>query len=89
MTDPTARIPLSALPREIAPLIEGAPPSYRRFYFMVLDARIPGEQNEDGRWSVLRSDVPAIIQAAGLRLKASAAAPAKSRRTPATTIAAA
>lgn len=81
MPDTSARIPLTALPREIAPLIEGVPPSYRRFYFMALDARIPGVQGEDGRWSVLRSDVPAIIQAAGLRLKGSASAPAKSRRT--------
>ncbi len=63
------RILLVELPREVAKLIDGPPPSYRRFYVKVLDAVIPAERNDDGYWTVLSSDVPTIIATLGLRLK--------------------
>ena len=62
-------VALAALPRELADLIEGQPPSYRRLYNMVLDARIPATL-DNGRWTVRRIDLPAIVATLGLRMKA-------------------
>ncbi len=77
------RILIVELPREVAPLIEGLPPAYRSFYDMgILKARFPAERDKNGHWTVLSSDLPAIIAAMKLKPKASAAAPAKSPRRP-------
>ncbi len=59
---------LAALPRELSGLIEGHPPSYRRVYNMVLDARIPATL-VNGRWTVRRDDLPAIAATLGLQMK--------------------
>lgn len=66
----THRIRLATLSREVAPLIEGPPPSYRTFYGAVLDARIPAEKDDKGQWTVLSADMPTIIATLGLRIKA-------------------
>jgi hypothetical protein len=61
MTD-TERVPLSELPREIAALNGGRTPSYRALYNACLDRRIPADRGDNGRWTVLRRNVPLIAK---------------------------
>jgi hypothetical protein len=57
-------VPLSDLPREIAALNggRGHTPKYRELYNACVDARIPAKKGINGRWTVLRRNVPAIAR---------------------------
>ena len=61
MTD-TERVPLSELPREISALNGGHTPSYRTLYNACIDARIPADKGDNGRWTVLRRNLPLIAK---------------------------
>ena len=56
------RVPLSTLPREICALNGGRPPGYRTLYNACVDAKIPADRGENGRWTVLRRDLPLIAK---------------------------
>lgn len=58
----TERVPLPDLPREIAALNGGRSPPYRALYNACVDARIPADKGDNGRWSVLRRHVPMIAK---------------------------
>lgn len=61
------RLPLTRLPSELSRLSPGRPvPSYRQLYNQVLSARIPAEQDANGRWSVDEAQVLAIAVQLGL-----------------------
>jgi len=57
-------VPLSTLPHEISTLNGGyhRPPRYRELYNLALDAKIPAQRGENGRWTVARRDVPMIAE---------------------------
>jgi hypothetical protein len=57
-------IPLTQVPREIDKLT-GRLLSYRRLYNLILDGRVPAEQ-DNARWQIRRADLPAIITQLGL-----------------------
>jgi hypothetical protein len=59
------RIPLILLPNVLRDIAEGGDnveqePTYRDVYNAAVDARIPAERGDNGRWSVARADVPLI-----------------------------
>ena len=66
-------IPLSRLASEIAPLIDGQPPSYRALADRVRSGLLPVEMIA-GRYYAQRADMSAIVQVLGLPLKAGAPA---------------
>lgn len=63
------RIPLTLVPREIAPLIEGESPSYRATWTAAVDGRLPVEQVK-GRYYTYRCHLTQIALTMGCRLKA-------------------
>ena len=73
-TDPAARDDLIVLTRvapEMAPLIDGLPLPYRTAANRIRNADVPAELVEyiNGRYYVRRSNLPALAEALGLRLK--------------------
>ncbi len=60
---------LPAVSRELRPLVEGLPPSYRAIWNLVVDGRLPAEQ-VNRQYKIKRSDLPLIPPLLGLRLKA-------------------
>ncbi len=62
-------VPLPAVPRELRPLVEGVPPSYRAVWGLVVNGLLPAEQ-VNRQYKVKRSDLPLIPPLLGLRLKA-------------------
>lgn len=68
-------VALTALPRELATLTGKPSPSYRRLYSLTLDGSLPAEQ-DNGRWFVRRTDLPAIAAMLGLAAPESAKAAA-------------
>jgi len=65
MHDNPDRIPLALVPRELAYLTDGQPPTYRRVYKAVLDYAVPAEQ-ENGRWNISRADLPLFAEHFGM-----------------------
>jgi hypothetical protein len=60
----TKQVPLTKLPLELAKLTGKPPLSYRRLYLLVLDGKIPAEQDPvTGRYTV---DVRAAVDALGM-----------------------
>jgi hypothetical protein len=56
-----ARIPLPQLAHELVRRgLADKPPPYRKSYLAALDAKIPAEVDENGRWSVADRDLPHI-----------------------------
>jgi hypothetical protein len=68
------RIPLTKLGRRLAALTGQRAPSYRSLYVAALDAKIPAEQQPNGRWDVDDADVPQIAEAFGLSVTSPAVA---------------
>lgn len=62
-------IPLTELPRELAKLTGGIPPSYRQCYFAVLDGRVKGV-SVGGRYRIPVDQLPAIAEQFGLPVPA-------------------
>ena len=57
------RVPLSTLPCEIRNLRRDKKrPSYRKSYNAAVNAVIPAERGDNGRWTVARADVPLIAE---------------------------
>jgi hypothetical protein len=69
-TDP---IGLAHVPRVLPTVVDDGQsiPPYRRIYFMVTDGKVPADLIEyiRGRYYVRRSNLPALAQVLGLRLK--------------------
>ena len=63
---PSPYLKLSHAPRELAALV-GKPSviTYHQLYLAVLSGRVPGEM-VNGRWMLLRSNLPAIAVTLGL-----------------------
>jgi hypothetical protein len=57
----TDKIPLALLAREIGRLTGAQPPKNRKLWMLIVDGTLPAEQT-NGRWTVLRSDLPAIVE---------------------------
>ncbi len=51
------RIPLPLLPRALARLTGKPGPSYRHCYAAAVNAQIPAERGENGRWTVAARDL--------------------------------
>lgn len=58
-------IPLPALSRELTALTGKQSPSYRQLWTLTVDGRIPAEQR-NGRYQVMRTDLPGIAASLGL-----------------------
>jgi hypothetical protein len=56
------RVPLSVLPHEIKVLTGKPPPTYRALYNACVDAKIPADRGDNGRWTVARRNVPVIAR---------------------------
>ncbi len=58
-------VPLTAIPRELIALTGKSAPSYRTIWTQVVNGRIAADQR-NGRYYVLRADLPKIAEAFGL-----------------------
>jgi len=69
------QVGLAHVPRVLPTVVDDGQsiPSYRRIYFMVTDGKVPADLIEyiRGRYYVRRSNLPALAQVLGLRLKRS------------------
>jgi hypothetical protein len=72
------RIVMTRVAHELAPLIVGEPLPYRATANRIRNADIPAELVEyiNGRYYVWRSNLPALAEALGLRLRSSSLPPA-------------
>jgi hypothetical protein len=52
--------------RELTRLYGPAPLSARSFHNMILNAKIPAVRGADGKFTIARSDLPAIAETIGL-----------------------
>jgi hypothetical protein len=59
------RIPLPLLPHALARLIGKPGPSYRHCYAAAVNAQIPAERGENGRWTVAARDLQKVAAAFG------------------------
>jgi hypothetical protein len=60
------RFPSTHLSRELAAFRPGcAVPGHRKLWCLIVDGKIPAEQ-ENGRWIIQRTDLPAIAAVLGL-----------------------
>jgi hypothetical protein len=66
------RVSLTELPREISALNGGRTPTYREVYNACVDAKIPADKGDNGRWTVLRRNVPMIAKILSGRAKVGA-----------------
>jgi hypothetical protein len=69
---PENRIPLPAVPRELAAITGGPTNPYTRLYKGALNAEFPVLQGDNGRYSVERADLPTIARIFGLPTKRTA-----------------
>ena len=82
------KIPLTALPRELAQAYPGSSVPYRRCYALTQDGRLAASQ-QNGRWFIDRADLPGVAEVLGLSAPPAKAPKARSTSSAASTAVAA
>lgn len=70
---PAERLQSSDLAREITALHGYCPASARRVHTLILDGKLPAVRGSNGRFTVLRSDLPVIAEILGVNVQRTAA----------------